>query len=656
MKSKMKQQSPRAERCSEDPFALTENCDYPLETKAVNATTPAAADDKHTKDDDDDVAMPIPIATLVFQDGRTAPVYTPIAGHEHLFKAQPMMSSPAPPSKCASDTRRAIQPATTQVPGTPQQGHTEPPQQNKPLRQAPRKQKKLAAQPQSLLKSKSLKRRRSVAQGLSSSKKIDADKDADDKAVEASHVVTEESHTFYIGDIDAFKEFLRCRFDELTMKPLRGIATHWVKLLEPRRLGDWGKYHEMLPSEADTPPWWPATVIYREPSHLKKDDLSTLAVEMMLIHRKIDEVKRKGAWVAKLRDVANFTVQTTSADNFSSSKGTDHSEEMKKRAIEQVLPSIFDVAQAYEDHIVQYNLFEGSGSVDPGRGKHHTWKPIPRPIRRPSAKRPRRSARTSLNPVQETIGEVSEADTEPDETMTRFARVPHGLPALAPSPQTMPPLVQSDFQTPRHSISIEDSHRQSWSVDTPVTISGPCTPVFSHDDAKMHRTASTPNSSFDQSLHGLHLGEEDLDMKPQARTMSEQGNMQPAYNMIPYNQPVPYPAPTGYTNQPYQPTGNYPNPAPSSYAQTGPAFVNPFSMYHAPQPPMGYSQYATPMPATGGYPYEQNMFPPTPVSYPGTPMSMSMAPPDPNMAFHGLPTEYPVDPQGRPGPQGMHHF
>jgi len=73
--------------------------------------------------------------------------------------------------------------------------------------------------------------------------------------------------TYVIG---AFKKFLYYRFDELTMKPLRGIVTHWVKLLEPERLGCWGKYHEMLPSEAESPPWWPRTVIYKDPSHLKK--------------------------------------------------------------------------------------------------------------------------------------------------------------------------------------------------------------------------------------------------------------------------------------------------------------------------------------------------------------------------------------------------
>ena len=127
-----------------------------------------------------------------------------------------------------------------------------------------------------LPKSKSLKRSRSVAQGLALARQTDVTNEDVNEFNQANvdnlsaQVVTEESHTFYVGDIGAFKEFLYYRFDELTMKPLRGIVTHWVKLLEPRRLSDWGKYHEMLPSEAESPPWWPRTVIYKEPSHLKK--------------------------------------------------------------------------------------------------------------------------------------------------------------------------------------------------------------------------------------------------------------------------------------------------------------------------------------------------------------------------------------------------
>ena len=106
---------------------------------------------------------------------------------------------------------------------------------------------------------------------MASNRKASVDTQEVDEADKTVQAVTQESHTFYIGDVEKLKEFLTHRFDELTMKPLRGIATHWVKLLEPRRLGDWGKYHEKLPSEADTPPWWPRTVIYKEPSHLKKN-------------------------------------------------------------------------------------------------------------------------------------------------------------------------------------------------------------------------------------------------------------------------------------------------------------------------------------------------------------------------------------------------
>lgn len=140
-----------------------------------------------------------------------------------------------------------------------------------PSKPAVPKQKKLVTHKQGLLKSKSLKRTRSVAQGLALDRNaVTADTNPED-AEPTVEVVTEESHTFYIGDIDALKEFLTRRFDELTMKPLRGIATHWIKLIEPRRLGDWGKYHEMKPSEAETPPWWPQDVVYKEPSHLKKE-------------------------------------------------------------------------------------------------------------------------------------------------------------------------------------------------------------------------------------------------------------------------------------------------------------------------------------------------------------------------------------------------
>jgi hypothetical protein len=86
-------------------------------------------------------------------------------------------------------------------------------------------------------------------------------------------VATEHSHTFYIGDVDELTRFFRRRLDELTMRPLRPIVTAWIKQLEPKRLSQYGPYHKKLPKDQPpecTPPWWPHTVPYEEPSHLDK--------------------------------------------------------------------------------------------------------------------------------------------------------------------------------------------------------------------------------------------------------------------------------------------------------------------------------------------------------------------------------------------------
>ena len=88
---------------------------------------------------------------------------------------------------------------------------------------ASHKQRKPVAHRQGLLKSKSLKRTRSVAQGLASNRKADVtnedveEVDEGDIGDQTGQVVTEESHTFYIGDIDAFKEFLSLAASRLTL-------------------------------------------------------------------------------------------------------------------------------------------------------------------------------------------------------------------------------------------------------------------------------------------------------------------------------------------------------------------------------------------------------------------------------------------------------
>ena len=163
------------------------------------------------------------------------------------------------------------------------------------------------------------------------------------------------------------------------------------------------------------------------------------------MHRKTDEVKRKGRWISKLQNLARLTVQTSSTDHFSSSKGAAHSEAMKKRALEKILPSIFEVAQAYEDHIMQYNLIEGSGNKDPGQGSRHTWQPIPRPIRGQQRKRPRRNARSER--VPEAVHDASGDETEPDDTMTRLAEDPRSRILAFSSPESMTPQAAAKVST-----------------------------------------------------------------------------------------------------------------------------------------------------------------------------------------------------------------
>ena len=367
----------------------------------------------------------------------------------------------------------------------------------------------------------------------------------------------------------------------------------------------------------------------------------------MLVHRKVDEIKRQGSWITKLHDVTIFAVQTTSAVYFSLSKDTALGEEMKKRALDQILPSIFDVAQAYEEHITQHNLFEGSGNVAPGRGKQHTWKPIPKTARRQLPKRRRQNVTDGRAVVRETICEVSGNETEPDDTMVRLARPTHGLPQPVSSPRPTTALGQVETQSLQQSTTVEDSHRQTWELDTTVSASAPCMPVAPQEEYKMHCLALTPNSSFDQPLHGLHLEEEHIETKPYAQTIPDPGNTNARYYKMPYSQPIQYlAAPTGSSGQIYWPTNNHANPEPFSDAQDSTTLISPSTMFNAPKNSLGYTQYASTMSTAIGFPHNQGVSPPTPMSFSNTQMSIPMTPSDPDVAYHSLPSVYRVDSKG----------
>lgn len=65
----------------------------------------------------------------------------------------------------------------------------------------------------------------------------DSDSDVDDFVDDAQgerEAAVEMSKTFQMGNMKSLKEFFIHRIEELTMKPVRGMVTAWIKHLEPR--------------------------------------------------------------------------------------------------------------------------------------------------------------------------------------------------------------------------------------------------------------------------------------------------------------------------------------------------------------------------------------------------------------------------------------
>lgn len=253
-------------------------------------------------DEEDNVAIPTPIdATIpwkiVAPDGRVRNIRRPIHGFEHLFDGPDDFQEVPSSSRSFNAPILAYQPQHSQAPGQTPKLYTPEGRLNSAAgtpqhmlayntHQQPRSKHlheiKVPSKRKTVLKRNVLKRTRSVAQGLAqhpSAPEASDDNHANtrsggDEVDDEVAVVTESSRTFHIGDIKALQIFFRQRIDELTMKPVRGMVTSWVKQLEPKRKGGYGPYHKMLPSDAPddaTPPWWPRNVPYIEPAHLDKD-------------------------------------------------------------------------------------------------------------------------------------------------------------------------------------------------------------------------------------------------------------------------------------------------------------------------------------------------------------------------------------------------
>jgi hypothetical protein len=316
--------------------------------------------------------------------------------------------------------------------------------------------------------------------------------------------------------------------------------------------------------------------------------LMTLAIDIILQHRDIpvDELKRLTPWTGQLQRVAEFEVSMLPAEQYSSSRNVAFSTAMKERAEQNILPSLFDVVQSYEDHVFMYELWRYKDVKEAPKGKTITWQLIPRPTKQLNrAKRPRRATRPKMEPLSlpkelllEDDDESSGNDTVPDETMLKIAtelvRLKEAKAARRKAKAAAAQARLTQPSTPERTVE----------ASTPSIMgasSGPATPqVQLTVDTK--NTKSAFSSSFDQSMDHLCLKDETkvLPTLPENQT-----------------QPAPLNSVTQSPNQPAQcptPQGSFVN-TPLQHEQDdakGGSFMS--SEHHALSTPMQYHSNLSP--------------------------------------------------------------
>jgi hypothetical protein len=356
--------------------------------------------------------------------------------------------------------------------------------------------------------------------------------------------------------------------------------------------------------------------------------LLVLAVEFLLLHRNIDQDKRRGPWIPKLRTAAEYAVQATAPDQFSSSKGSGFSEKMQTRALKEIIPNLFDIAQSHEDHLAAYNLYEGTGNQDPMTGTRVTWQNLTRPPRQPaSRKRVRRTKAPAARRV-ESDADASGDETEVDDTATNkyVRRRARGLQTKANNTGTDTHLPRAQGRQPRRQAQAP----HSTTTTNPQTPPGPpvpagvTAPASSQPDMRYPHPATAPNTSFGQSMHGLHLGETmDIDVKvthPDPYQGAAQTQTQDIFHP---SQAMQYSTSHSDFNsnviRTHQDEGSFAGSAQSSFAP-GPiqSFEQSFSMFGPPyHPQAGEAPFTSSMdPGNAGFPYNYEMFPPTSMSAP----------------------------------------
>ncbi|KAF2005507.1 hypothetical protein P154DRAFT_339460 [Amniculicola lignicola CBS 123094] len=205
----------------------------------------------------------------------------------------------------------------------------------------------------------------------------------------AKRIETKPTRTFFIADVDALKAYMFIRLKELRLKPLRKIVTEWINKADlfPNRR-QWPYHHEIPSKTGNTkqPPEWTmylSDVPYTEPAHLKEQSLIPLAIYILLAHQYPDQKgNRRINWVSKLEEKAKYACETLKDEEFFSGKpNPSYYRQMKVRATECILRDLFEQAKRYEDHVAQYQLYDGCESSDPEskKGIQVTWREIPLP-------------------------------------------------------------------------------------------------------------------------------------------------------------------------------------------------------------------------------------------------------------------------------------
>jgi hypothetical protein len=242
--------------------------------------------------------------------------------------------------------------------------------------------------------------------------------------------------------------------------------------------------------------------------------LMTLAIDIILQHRDIpvDELKREKPWTHQLQRVAEFEVSMLPAEQYSSSRNAAFSTAMKERSEQDILPSLFDVVQSYEDHVFQYDLWTYKDIKEAPKGKTITWQLIPRPVKQVNrAKRPRRTVRPKMEPmplptqvILEDGDESSGNETVGDDTMLRIATEMvrlKDLKAARRKARTAAVLAKS---------TLPGSPERTGEVSTPSIVGGfsePATPQV-HQTPDLQNAKSAVSSSFDQHMDHLCLKDE----------------------------------------------------------------------------------------------------------------------------------------------------